>query len=134
MSDSTFDDAANADEDYYSEEAATFGDRVAAAREMLGFNQHEFAERLGVLQETLADWEDDRAEPRANRLQMLAAMLNVSMGWLLNGEGDGLDTDEAGLDMQTRDVLIELRQIRAESTHLTARIGRLEKRLRAISK
>ena len=134
MSDTTFEDAADAGEDYYSEEAATFGDRVAAAREALGFNQLEFAERLGVLQETLADWEDDRAEPRANRLQMLAAMLNVSMGWLLNGEGDGLDTDEAGLDLQTRDVLIELRQIRAESTHLTARIGRLEKRLRAISK
>ena len=77
MSDTTFEDAADAGEDYYSEEAATFGDRVAAAREALGFNQLEFAERLGVLQETLADWEDDRAEPRANRLQMLAAMLNA---------------------------------------------------------
>ena len=79
------------DMDWYGPEAATFGDRVAAAREQAGMTQAALAKRLGVRLATLKSWEDDHSEPRANRLSMLAGLLNVSMRWLISGEGEGID-------------------------------------------
>jgi transcriptional regulator with XRE-family HTH domain len=117
---------------FYGPEFATFGDRLAAAREAAGMDQAQMAKRLGVKQSTMRAWEDDMAEPRANRLSMLAGILNVSMMWLINGEGEGLDgpvqTDTMPEDMQ--DLLIELRAVKSEMTKSAERLGRLEKKLR----
>lgn len=76
---------------WYSDEAATFGDRLAAAREALGMDQKALAGRLGVKLSTIERWENDQSEPRANKLVILAGVLNVPMPWLLTGDGDGLD-------------------------------------------
>ncbi|MFQ5622926.1 MAG: multiprotein-bridging factor 1 family protein [Paracoccaceae bacterium] len=119
--------------DAYSNEVATFGDRVAAARERLGLSQERLARKLGVKTKSLQSWEEDRSEPRANKLQMLAGVLNVSIIWLMSGEGGdlepALDTGE-GADL--RECLGELRSIRNEYRNLNERMGRLEKRLRAM--
>ena len=73
--------------DWYSQDAATFGDRVAAARDQTGLTQKDLARRLGIRTSTVRNWEDDLSEPRANRLSMMAGLLNVSMMWLINGKG-----------------------------------------------
>ncbi|SIS77478.1 helix-turn-helix domain-containing protein [Phaeovulum vinaykumarii] len=119
------------EEGWYSDEQATLGDRLAAAREAAGLSQSELAARLGVRARTLASWENDTAEPRANRLQMLSGMLGVSLVWLLTGEGEGVDPEE----IQTPGAaaaLHELRSLRAEMADMGVRIGRLEKKLRTI--
>ncbi|MBK1636390.1 helix-turn-helix domain-containing protein [Rhodovulum adriaticum] len=118
--------------DWYSEDAATFGDRVAGAREALGLTRSELAKRLGVKLKTVTAWEEDMAEPRANKLQMLAGVLNVSIMWLLNGHGDGLDgPDEAhALPGDVRAILTEIRQVKTEMGRLSVRLGVLEKKLR----
>ena len=119
------------DSGYYSEDAATFGDRVAAARDAVGLKQEELAARLGIKLKTLRGWENDIAEPRANKLQMLSGVLNVSMRWLLTGEGDGVESpDEGGPDHDMRLLMAEMREVRVEAARLAERIGRLEKRLR----
>ena len=69
----------NDDMNWYGPEAATFGDRVAAAREAAGMTQAQLARRLGVKKTTLTGWEQDLSEPRANKLTMMAGLLNVSM-------------------------------------------------------
>ncbi|MEZ5913851.1 MAG: helix-turn-helix transcriptional regulator, partial [Paracoccaceae bacterium] len=48
MTTETLETAAESAENWYSEEAATFGDRLAAAREAAGLSQAELAQRLGV--------------------------------------------------------------------------------------
>jgi len=119
--------------DWYSAETATFGDRVAGAREALGIGQPELAKRIGVKVKTLRDWENDLAEPRANRLQMLAGVLGVSLMWLLTGEGEGIDPptgEPAGTQDSIRDLLLELRAVRADIDHGADRLARIEKRLR----
>lgn len=120
--------------DWFSEEAATFGDRLAGAREAAGMSQAELARSLGVRLKTLVDWENDLADPRSNRLQMLAGMLNVSIMWLLTGRGEGLDAPvtAATETPETRAVIDELRELRTEAMDLSHRMGRLEKRLRLI--
>lgn len=118
--------------DWFGPDAATFGDRLAGAREQTGMTQAQMAERLGVELATLEAWEDDMSEPRANRLSMMAGLLNVSMTWLLNGTGHGLDGPLAltGEADGTKDILLEIRAIRSEMMRSAERLARLEKRLR----
>lgn len=125
-------ESARASEDWYSDEAATFGDRVAAAREFLGMSEEDLARRIGIKVDTVRKWENDLAEPRANKLQMLSGILNVSLRWLLTGEGEELDapTDgEVGADVS--DLLREFRSVRSEMIRSLERLGVLEKKLRA---
>ncbi len=123
--------------DWFSDEAATFGDRVAAARRALGLSQERLARKLGVKLRTLANWENDMAEPRANRLQMLAGVLNVSIVWLLTGEGEGVADPWAAPVAPPAEGVAELvadiRAIRTRQRQLDARLARLERRLMALA-
>lgn len=122
--------------DWYGPESATFGDRVAAAREAAGMSQEALAKRLGVKLKTLQAWEDDLGEPRANRLSMLAGLLNVSIVWLITGEGEGLSQPDvdAALTPDVTAVLTEIRALRGQFRDGAEKLGRLEKRLRLLLK
>ena len=120
------------DENWFGPETATFGDRLAGAREAGNMTQAQLARRIGVKKSTVIAWEDDLSEPRANRLSILAGVLNVSIMWLLTGEGEGAiapdQTEEtpAGMDA----ILAELRMLRADLRAVTERAARTEKKLR----
>jgi transcriptional regulator with XRE-family HTH domain len=118
---------------WFSDNTATFGDRLAAARDQAALSQGDLAKRLGVKLSTLRAWEDDRSEPRANKLQMVSGVLGVSMGWLMTGEGDGVDAPDAGA-LPPADgleaLLLELRQVRADITKSNERLALLEKTIR----
>lgn len=117
---------------YFGEDAATFGDRVAAAREEVGLTKGQLANRLGVRLSTVENWEGDRSEPRANKLQMLAGILNVSIIWLLTGAGVGGVARTAETDAQPDAALLsEIRGIRLAQTQLIERLARIERKLRA---
>jgi len=120
------------DNGWYSEEAATFGDRLAAAREDAGLRQNELAKRLGVKTSTLVDWENDLKEPRANRLSMLSGMLGISLTWLLTGKGEGVEVPQEDIvvDQDTLTILTEIRALRTQITQNADTLAQLEKRLR----
>ncbi|SPF78054.1 hypothetical protein PRI8871_00643 [Pseudoprimorskyibacter insulae] len=118
--------------DWFSPEAATFGDRLAAARDAASMTQAQLAKRLGVKAATIRSWENDLSEPRANHLSTIAGLLNVSIMWLINGEGEGLDApDDAGaLTPDVLEILSEIRDLRAQFRASAEKLGRLEKALR----
>lgn len=124
----------NDETDWYGPDAATFGDRLAAARDQAGMTQGVLAKRLGVKLSTLRSWENDISEPRANRLSMLAGLLNVSMMWLINGEGEGIEApeDEPSFSGDLQDILTDVRSMRADLLMKAEEMGRMEKRLRRI--
>jgi transcriptional regulator with XRE-family HTH domain len=117
---------------WYDGDTATFGDRMTGAREAAGLSQTDLARRMGVKVATVRAWENDQSEPRANKLQMLAGMLGVSIMWMLTGKGDGLDGPETAepLSDDLLALLAELRSMKVDQARLADRMGRLEKRLR----
>ena len=119
-------------DNWYGPDTATFGDRVAAAREAAGMTQTQMARRLGVTHGTVRDWEDDLSEPRANKLSMMAGLLNVSIVWLLTGEGDGVaaPVDETPISPDINALLVEIRDLKTQIGAAADRLGRLEKSLR----
>ncbi|MFT6452849.1 MAG: transcriptional regulator with XRE-family HTH domain [Halocynthiibacter sp.] len=122
--------------DWYGEGNATFGDRLVAAREAAAMSPRELARRLGIKDKTLRNWEEDAAEPRANKLQMLAGVLNVSMRWLLSGEGDGIDGPDQPeqISPELEGLLLELRALRVQMMQGSEKLARLEKALRRVMK
>ena len=124
------------DQGWFSNEVSTFGDRLAGAREAAGMDQAGLAAKLGVRRNLIEAWENDIKEPRANRLQMMAGILGVSMSWLLTGEGDGPEMTEESeaLPAGILDLLAEVRGLRNEILQSGEKLGRLEKRLRSLLK
>lgn len=62
-----------------------FGERLKKAREVSGMSRKAMANRVGVKLSTVEKWENGKMNPRANRLQLLASLLNVPLMWLLAG-------------------------------------------------
>lgn len=121
-------------EPWFTAQNSTLGDRLAGARDAAGMTRAELARRMGLKLATIEKWEDDIAEPRANRLQMLSGLLGVSLTWLLTAEGEGPGPTDAPLQGDLRGILAELRQVRADLVREADRIGRLEKRLHGLLK
>ena len=123
------------DFDWFGPNAATFGDRVVGARENSNMTQGQLSRRLGIKLATLQAWEEDRSEPRANKLQMLSGMLNVSLPWLLSGQGIGPDEPvQEPVQNDIGIILLEIRSIKNQMTQTADRLSRLEKQLRLTQK
>ena len=68
------------------------GGRIYASRQNAGMSLCTAANLLGVKSSTLKSWENDRSEPRVNKLVALAGLLGVSPTHFLAEEGnDGMD-------------------------------------------
>jgi len=120
--------------DHFNETVATFGDRLEAAREAKGLTVEGLAEKIGVGARAIEAWESDADTPRSNRIQMLAGLLNVSIVWLISGEGNGTsqvaDTYERPLGVN--DALGEISQMKATLSGVLEKLDQLEKRLQEI--
>lgn len=120
------------EENWYTNDNATFGDRLVAAREACHLTPKTLARHLGVATKTIDNWENDLAEPRANKLQMLSGILNVSIPWLLTGEGQAMDPmPEGNADMMS--LLTEVRSLKSEMVSAAERLSVLEKRLKQVA-
>jgi len=89
--------------------------RFKLFRELLGFSQKEFADKLGVSQKAISQWErGERAIP-AVILKELKEHLNLNIDWLLTGEGEPFLTSSSepvkkkdsyeGLSQEDRELL-----------------------------
>lgn len=103
------------------------GPRIRVARENAGLNVTEAARRLGVAKATLQAWEDDRESPRANRLLMLAGLLNVSLSWFLEGRESEHMTTQGDVAPDT--LRAQLEEIRLRLDDVVDSIVDLEQRL-----
>ncbi len=118
-------------------ENTIIGARIAKARTDMGLSRRQVAAQIGVNDSTLEGWERRRVVPRANKLQTLCGVLNVSVAWLLEGGNASFDRgavdgdDMAKLTEKLRqalamqralgnlleDVSVEIARLRGEKSH-----------------
>ena len=78
--------------------AQEVGQRIRRIRESLGLTQVQFGRRLGVIQVSVARYEAGRI-PRLKTLEEIGRIGNVTVAWLLHGEGPGQTVrTPAGID------------------------------------
>ncbi|MGD1878518.1 MAG: helix-turn-helix domain-containing protein [Kiloniellaceae bacterium] len=111
----------------HDDQSDTIGGRIARAREAAGLTVAQAARRLGVKTVTWQGWENDRAEPRSNKLLLMAGSFSVSPTWLLTGYGDGptevMDDEVQILRQELRSVA---QDVASAQTRLNAVLERLE--------
>ena len=91
----------------------TLGGRIHRARQASDLTTAQLALRVGVTTATATSWETNHSKPRANRLVMLAGVLNVSPTWLIFGLGES-PTDET---LQSELALLKSELARARRVH-----------------
>jgi len=106
--------------------------RIVAAREVLGLNTEQLAQRIGATVATVAGWEAGKSQPRTNRLVTLAGILGVSPSWLLSGLGDGpvTVTPETRMEALGNGIL----ELRTLSSRIADQVDDLEQRLALLKK
>lgn len=107
----------------------TIGGRITRARNAIDLSTAQLARRLGIRTGTLTQWESDRSEPRANRLMMMAGLLNVSPTWLLTGQGEA--PSETMEDTNVRLLRAEITRLRDDAANLVDKLDRTLERLEA---
>jgi len=102
----------------------TMGGRLSRARDAIGLSTAQLARRLGVQTATIQAWETDRSQPRANRLSMLAGVLNISPSWLLYGVGTAPAEDTRSEMVRSLETQLDrLKRLQEETAEI---IGQIE--------
>tara|TARA_R110002020_G_scaffold183962_1_gene380537 strand:- start:13766 stop:14161 length:396 start_codon:yes stop_codon:yes gene_type:complete len=105
----------------------TLGGRITRARDLAALSLEDAASHIGVTDETLAEWESDRSEPRANKIMTLAGVLGVSPAWLISGTGDA--PQAPGISVAVDEMSGEINRLRELALQITATVETLESRL-----
>ena len=63
-------------------------ERIKQLRKTLGLTQQEFAERIGITRNAVANYETGRNEPIGSVLNLICNEYNVNPDWLHNGSGE----------------------------------------------
>lgn len=63
-------------------------ERLKKLRRTLGLTQQEFADRISIKRNTLANYEVGRNEPLDAVISLICREFNVNENWLRTGEGD----------------------------------------------
>ena len=66
--------------------ATIFGEKIRTRRLVLGIQQSELAQMVGVSERTIYSYEQREASPRRNVIRKLAHALQVSVAYLVNDE------------------------------------------------
>lgn len=64
------------------------GERIKELRKAMGLTQQEFAERIGIKRNTVAQYEIGRNEPIETVISLICREFDVSEVWLRTGEGE----------------------------------------------
>ena len=110
----------------------TLGGRITRARDLASLTPEEAASHIGVTYETLAEWESDRSEPRANKIMTLAGVLGVSPAWLISGAGDAPQSQN--LSVAVDEMTGEINRLRELALQITASVETLESRLKTLTR
>lgn len=86
----------------------SLGERLTYARKNKGYTQDALAETIGVSRGVIFNLEKNKTEPQMIVINAISQSLKINKNWLLTGEGEMNDTDEA---VQSAKVLADIYSI-----------------------
>lgn len=63
---------------YYYRGMSTFGENLAFERKLAGYNQAEFAKKIGTTQQRVSEWERGKVEPTLSNIVAIIKTLGVT--------------------------------------------------------
>src|SRR4051812_19506860 len=89
---------------------STLGQRLIQFREHTTLNQEAFADKCGVSQRNMSQWENDVHKPSRLLGKIIKAFPELNIDWLENGNGNML------LNVKKYSAVDQLRQVGSENT------------------
>lgn len=80
------------------------GQRIALLREQRNLNQTQLATALGLSPQAVQAWESEKSEPKGNRIEEIAKILQCTSEYLLTGKGGYLAGDKGIYKIDALDV------------------------------
>lgn len=112
----------------------TFGEKLKKARQQAGYTQEELSNIMTVSRAAVAKWESDRGMPDVSNLKRIAAILDVSVDYLLDeGVPMYLNVTKKPIDLEafrggrklTRRRILRIKERILRETYPNAEIVRL---------
>ena len=96
---------------------AVDGRKIRQLRKKLGFTQEELGKRLGVIKQTVSNWENNISEPNSETLSKMTLIFDVPIGYLYeNVFFDTTSTKEPSeFALRSKDRILKLLQERQMS-------------------
>lgn len=69
----------------YCQDMKTFGENLKRERKLCGLTQQELADKMGISQQQLSQWECNKFEPTVSNIVAIAKALDVSFDELFDG-------------------------------------------------
>lgn len=85
----------------------TLGERLKNLRDNMELEQKEVADKIGVKNNTLSQYENGKREPDYDTLQKLASLYNVTIDYLITGKERVKDKSNANLFFFDKDDLTD---------------------------
>ncbi|MFC4102069.1 helix-turn-helix domain-containing protein [Paenibacillus xanthanilyticus] len=110
----------------------TIGNRIKAVRKAIGYNQVEFANKIGVSQGTLSELEQDKYKPSTDTVIALNENFKTDLNWLLTGTSDVLANKMSLVENNDMKFIEHLRKLKREDqddilTFLEIKLNRANK-------
>jgi len=110
-------------------DSRSFPQRLKYALNIRGFAQVDLAQYLGISSVSMSSYTNGKFLPDKRRLARMAEFLNVSMRWLITGEGDIDDKPEAmNLMMRMEDTRVRIRRDEHGISTISIRLSEKEEK------
>lgn len=96
----------------------TVHQRIREARNGIGMSSNKLADKVGVSSTAAWNWEHERTTPRPEQLTRIAAVLGVSVEWLLTGHGALQEGSIAFMLEETKEKIADVLKVPLEKIRL----------------
>jgi transcriptional regulator with XRE-family HTH domain len=116
-------------------EEMTLGGRIQQSRTQAGMSLQMLANLSGVKASTVKAWENDRSEPRVNKLVAMSGILGVSPTYFIAEEGNagkGVSSTRGRQDKIISLLMEEVSQLSEEQKAVNQRIRKIEALMKSL--
>ena len=86
---------------------STYSENLKKIREELNLSAQKMADKLGVSQGSIAQYESAKREPNFNFMLQLNIVLNVNLNWFCTGEGNMFNSAPENISSNIKDEIIK---------------------------
>lgn len=86
---------------------STYSENLKKIREELNLSAQKMADKLGVSQGSIAQYESAKREPNFNFILQLNIVLNVNLNWFCTGEGNMFNSAPENISSNIKDEIIK---------------------------
>ena len=103
------------------------GTRIRESRKKMGMTQQELAEKMYIDKRTISAYEKDKIDIKVSVLKELASILEVTAGYLIDGEMEEIEADLLQLKILIGSLNPDLRKVAVKQLRILGELQLVNK-------